>query len=598
MIADLLWGVLDRMGRPTDASVADVLYVGGYVLLAVALGSMLRSGTQEHSWGDIVDAGIIAVSAALVLWPIVFEPTLALGWSATTVVALAYSAGDVVLLALLAALFFEGGRRTISFSLMVVAVSLVFAADLVYYIPALAEGAAVGPLTNAAWLAGYIVFGAAGLHRSARAGAISSGSAVDSPLRRLRFLGVALLALPCGYLLDTFTGDGFSAADFRIFVVANAAIGILVVLRTGLLLHTVERAQRAASLAQGRFESVFQSAGLGISITTGGVMAQTNSAFQELVGYCGEELSRMRPTMIVHPGDVHDVAEEGAVVASATFERRYVHRDGSIVQTHVTLTSPRDEDFAIAVVEDITLRTSLEEQLREAQKMEAIGRLAGGVAHDFNNVLTVVSGHAELLREEVVAGPQGQEDITVILDAVRRASDLTRQLLAFSRLQELDPGDPESRRRRPRDRAAARSRHRQVRAARVVDRRLGALGERRPRPAEPGAAQSRRQRAGRDARRRDSRPAGRRVELPSTSWRIGPGVVPGRYCRITVSDTGTGMDEATQATDLRAVLHHETRRPGHGARPRDDVRHRQAERWPHLRRVPARPRHDVRDPAP
>ena len=437
VFADLLWGVLDLTGQATDASIADVLYVAGYVLLAVGLVSMLRSGTQDHDWGDIVDAGIIAVAAALVLWPIVFEPTLELGWSAATLVALAYSAGDVVLLALLAALFFEGGRRTVSFSLMVVAVSLVFAADLVYYIPALAEGAAVGPLTNAAWLGGYILFGAAGLHRSARAGVISAGPAVDSPLRRLRFLGVALLALPCGYLLDTFAGDGFSAADFRIFVIANTAVGVLVVLRTGLLLHTVERAQRAASLAQGRFESVFQSAGLGISITTGGVMAQTNSAFQELVGYSGEELSRMRPSMIVHPADVSDVVEEGEFVASARFERRYVHRDGPIVQTQVTLTSPPDQDFAIAVVENITLRAALEEQLRDAQKMEAVGRLAGGVAHDFNNVLTVVSGHAELLRD-VVAGPQGQEDITVILDAVRRASDLTRQLLAFSRLQELD----------------------------------------------------------------------------------------------------------------------------------------------------------------
>ena len=86
VVADLLWGVLDMTGRPTDASIADVLYVGGYVLLAVGLGSMLRSGTQDHDWGDIVDAGIITVSVALVLWPIVFEPTLELGWSAATLV--------------------------------------------------------------------------------------------------------------------------------------------------------------------------------------------------------------------------------------------------------------------------------------------------------------------------------------------------------------------------------------------------------------------------------------------------------------------------------------------------------------------------------
>ena len=545
VLADLLWGVLDLTGRVTDASIADVLYVAGYVLLAVGLGSMLRSGSQDHDWGDIVDAGIIAVSAALVLWPVVFEPTLELGWSAATLVALAYSAGDVVLLALLAALFFEGGRRSVSFSLMVVAVSLVFAADLIYYIPALAEGAAVGQLTNAAWLGGYILFGAAGLHRSARAGVIASGPAVDSPLRRLRFLGVALLALPCGYLLDTFAGDGFSAADFRIFVIANTAVGILVVLRTGLLLHTVERAQRAASLAQGRFESVFQSAGLGISITTGGVMAQTNSAFQELVGYSGEELSRMRPSMIVHPADVRDVVEEGELVASARFERRYVHRDGSIVQTHITLTSPQDQDFAIAVVENITLRAALEEQLREAQKMEAVGRLAGGVAHDFNNVLTVVSGHAELLREEV-AGPQGQEDISVILDAVRRASDLTRQLLAFSRLQELDlvilnPADV--------------VRETELLLGHVVGKfvRLESSIDDAAPWVSADPVQLNQVLLNLAVNARDAMPDGGTLALRVDEWSAEheledrPGVVPGRYCRITVSDTGIGMDEATQA---------------------------------------------------
>ena len=596
VVADLLWGVLDLTGRASDASIADVLYVAGYVLLALGLGSMLRSGTQDHDWGDIVDAGIIAVSAALVLWPLVFEPTLELGWSAATLVALAYSAGDVVLLALLAALFFEGGRRTISFSLMVVAVSLVFAADLVYYIPALAEGAAVEPLTSAAWLAGYILFGAAGLHRSARAGVISSGPAVDSPLRRLRFLGVALLALPCGYLLDTFAGDGFSAADFRIFVIANTAVGILVVLRTGLLLHAVERAQRAASLAQGRFESVFRSAGLGISITTGGVMAQTNSAFQELVGYSGEELSRMRPSMIVHPADVSDVVEEGELVASARFERRYLHRDGSIVQTHVTLTSPPDQDFAIAVVENITLRAALEEQLRDAQKMEAVGRLAGGVAHDFNNVLTVVSGHAELLREDV-AGPQGQEDITVILDAVRRASDLTRQLLAFSRLQELDlvilnPADV--------------VRETELLLGHVVGKfvRLESSIDDSAPLVSADPVQLNQVLLNLAVNARDAMPDGGTLAMRVDEWSTEheledrPGVVPGRYCRITRQRHGHRHGRGDAGADLRAVLQHEARRPGHGARPRDDVRHRQAERRPHLRRLPARPRHDVRDPAP
>ena len=114
------------------------------------------------------------------------------------------------------------------------------------------------------------------------------------------------------------------------------------------------------------------------------------------------------------------------------------HRDGSIVQTQITLDlALEDQDFAIAVVENITLRAALEEQLRRPRRWRPSAASRAASHTIFNNVLTVVSGHAELLREDVV-GPQGQEDITVYLDAVRRASDLTRQLLAFSRLQELE----------------------------------------------------------------------------------------------------------------------------------------------------------------
>ena len=82
-IADSL-GILDLSGRTMDALIADVLYVAGYVSLAVGLGSMLRSGTQDHDGDDIADAGMIAVSAVLVLWLVVLQPILELGWSAAT----------------------------------------------------------------------------------------------------------------------------------------------------------------------------------------------------------------------------------------------------------------------------------------------------------------------------------------------------------------------------------------------------------------------------------------------------------------------------------------------------------------------------------
>src|SRR3954467_14307451 len=95
-------------------------------------------------------------------------------------------------------------------------------------------------------------------------------------------------------------------------------------------------------------------------------------------------------------------------------------------------------DRHLFVLRDITEQRVLEEQLRQAQKMEAVGQLAGGIAHDFNNLLTVISGYGEIARRHIGAGP-GANELGEIQRAAQRASDLTRQLLAFARRQVLEP---------------------------------------------------------------------------------------------------------------------------------------------------------------
>ncbi|MGL4461885.1 MAG: ATP-binding response regulator, partial [Planctomycetia bacterium] len=94
---------------------------------------------------------------------------------------------------------------------------------------------------------------------------------------------------------------------------------------------------------------------------------------------------------------------------------------------------------AVLVFRDVTERRRLEEHLRQAQKMEAIGRLAGGIAHDFNNIMTIVTGFTELLLDEDLVREQRQEFVRNILDASRRAVGLTQRIMAFSRRQVLFP---------------------------------------------------------------------------------------------------------------------------------------------------------------
>ncbi len=93
----------------------------------------------------------------------------------------------------------------------------------------------------------------------------------------------------------------------------------------------------------------------------------------------------------------------------------------------------------VKVARDVTYEMSLEERFQQAQKMEAVGRLAGGMAHDFNNILTVISGYSEILDRTLGNDGQGRDEIRAIIDAAARASTLTGQLLAFSRKQKLQP---------------------------------------------------------------------------------------------------------------------------------------------------------------
>ncbi len=124
-------------------------------------------------------------------------------------------------------------------------------------------------------------------------------------------------------------------------------------------------------------------------------------------------------------------------------EHRIVREDGSTRWVHEKADIVRDTNGRalrmIGTVQDVTERRQLEDQLRQSQKMEAIGRLAGGIAHDLNNALTAIAGYAELALGELSANESARADVEEIRRAAERAGSVTRQLLAFSRKQLLEP---------------------------------------------------------------------------------------------------------------------------------------------------------------
>ena len=207
------------------------------------------------------------------------------------------------------------------------------------------------------------------------------------------------------------------------------------------------RAEKEMRRSEERFRRLFDSNTIGIVVADlSGLVLETNDAYLQMLGYTREELlsGQFRwDTLTPHEHRASDqvaVEQLQATGVAQPWEKELLRKDGSRVPVLIGVAMlGESEGRCIAYIVDLSSRRQLEEQFRQAQKMEAIGQLAGGVAHDFNNLLTVILGFAELAAAEIETGSRLSEPLEEIRKAGERAAGLTRQLLAFSRRQVLEP---------------------------------------------------------------------------------------------------------------------------------------------------------------
>jgi PAS domain S-box-containing protein len=324
---------------------------------------------------------------------------------------------------------------------------------------------------------------------------------------------------------------------------------------------------KAATAGRARLSAAIEQTSESVVVTDiDARITYVNPAFEQVSGYSLSEVLGQNPRVLrsgVQPAPFYR-RMWATLLAGETWHGELVNqrKDGSLYTEDASISPIRDEAGAItayvAVKRDITLQRDLEERLRQSQRLEAVGQLAGGVAHDFNNILAAVRGYAELATASLPQESQAKEDIEEVLRAADRGSAVTRQLLLFSRRQPLVPTDVEPAsvidalvpmlRRLIGEHIELRVEHGGQRGHVLVD--LGSMEQ-----VIVNLA----------VNARDAMPEGGllRIETANVVASTGEGGEPAGPCvRISVTDTGTGMDDATAARAFEPFF--TTKEPGKG----------------------------------
>ncbi len=316
-----------------------------------------------------------------------------------------------------------------------------------------------------------------------------------------------------------------------------------------------KKTEQALRASEERIRTLMEKVPDGVGVLSmDGRILYANPAICAMLGYSAEELAGRRVSDFQHPEDRARAAERIKALfqggSESPSQYRLIHKSGGVVTAEITSRVIEYEGATalLSTVRDLTERLELEEQLRQAQKMEAVGQLAGGIAHDFNNLLTVVQVNTELLSDKLTeADGEVSADIKELTAAVARGKDLIEKLLAFSRREELriEPIDllrlitdfePTLRRLLPEN----------------IDIQIETRHKEPIVLAGPGTVEQIVMNLATNAR--NAMPKGGRLRiaiwparLDAADWFATGRTVPGEFCCLAVSDTGVGMDEVTQA---------------------------------------------------
>jgi PAS domain S-box-containing protein len=331
----------------------------------------------------------------------------------------------------------------------------------------------------------------------------------------------------------------------------------------GLLLDISDRKRSEEALreANGKFQALIEASPLAIvALTPEGHVTMWNTAAERMTGWNeGEALGRLLPIVPEEKkGEFQALLARGRAGEQLSgVELRRQKKDGSPIDISIWTSPMRDCRGEVAgimsVWADVTERKRMEEalrnseeQLRQSQRMEGIGRLAGGVAHDFNNLLTAIGGYSDLLIHRLDGSSPMRRDVEEIRKAGERAASLTRQLLAFSRQQVLQPKVLDLN-------AAVADMDRMLR--RLIGEDIDLVAVLKPGlgtvMADPGQVEQIIMNLVVNAR--DAMPRGGKVTIETRNVELDERYVcrhavvqPGTYVLLSISDTGSGMDEVTK----------------------------------------------------